>query len=204
MPRLLVTLFACLLPLVVFAQEPRRATIELAGTFATPTAPDAFSEYWNDGFGVSGGINFPLSPTARLSFLVDVARFSLDERAFLWDFDLPNSGIAVDGGDATLIYGITNLSVLLGDPDAQRMIPYVLCGAGVYRQSFSDATVSGFGESVRVPSDSETAVGLNVGVGFEMPAGRSAKFFVDGRYVFGFTGGDATQFVPIRFGIRTQ
>ena len=189
MHRLLLVLFVCLLPLVACAQESRRVTLELAGTFAVPANPEGFSHNWDAGFGVSGGINYPLLPTARLSILMDVNRFSRHD---------------VEGGDATLIYGMVNISKSFGDRKLLRIAPYVFGGTGVYYQSLSDITTTGHEHTDPVLSDGETNLGLSVGFGLEMPAGPRANLFVDGRYVVGMTKGDATEVVPIRFGIRTR
>lgn len=203
MRRLLFTLFACLLPLVACAQESRHIMFEIAGTYAKPAGPQAFSDHWNDGFGVSGGVIYPLLGATRLSFLLDVSRFSLDDKSLLSEYELM-SDYSLDGGAATLICGMANISVLFGNRRRRDVAPYIFGGCGVYHQSISDVTMAGHAWSEDVPLASETAVGFNIGLGLEIPAGRRANLFFDARYVVGLIEGTATQLAPVRFGIRTN
>jgi hypothetical protein len=68
--------------------------------------------------------------------------------------------------------------------------PYLSGGLGMY-----NTKVEAFGEE-----DSATDVGLNGGVGLEFTL-TGMSTFVEARYVHIFTEGEATQIIPITFGI---
>lgn len=150
-------------------------------------------------FGVSAGVSMPLSTFG------DAVKSGYNASALL-SYSMPLSPIGVraelgynrfdfdgGGGNSQIIDGALNLVV--STPSASMIKPYVTGGLGVYRQKASATGLLGF-------EATNTKLGFNGGAGISFGL-TGFQTQLEARYVYitKESGGDATQYVPISFGI---
>ena len=141
-----------------------------------------FGDAYNTGYSVDGIIALRV-PTLPVSFRGEVgyARFGAK---------------LSDNTNSRVISGVGNL--VLGIPAGPTAVvrPYLIGGVGAYNGRRSEGVGNNtFNEA------SQTDVGLNGGIGIEIPLS-GLTGFGEVRYTSIFTEGTHTNYVPIRFGIR--
>ncbi len=95
-------------------------------------------------------------------------------------------------GNANILAGTVNGVYNFATGPGTPVVPYVIGGVGYYHLSVSCSDCTG--------DDSENKFGLNGGAGLRFPlTGFSA--FIEARYHHIFTDSDATNMVPVSFGI---
>jgi hypothetical protein len=158
-------------------------SIGVSGGAAVPVGDG--SRNLNTGFSVDGIVAVRV-PTSPISLRAEVGYTRFDIK------DAPSSAEA----RRRIISGVANLVLTLPGGPASVVRPYLIGGVGAYNgkgsQRFGDTRVEGAGE---------TKLGVNGGVGIEIPLS-GITGFGEVRYTSIFTEGTNTNFVPIRFGIR--
>lgn len=161
-------------PAALHAQSPVRFGLAAGATFPTGDAADIVD--W--GYHVSGSVTGKpaMSP-------VGIRGEVMWNRLTGKDFD---TGLGtINGGDVDILAGIVNAEIGMSGVGVK---PYFIGGLGMYRFSAED-------------SDSETKFGFNVGAGIDFGlAGFSA--FTEARFHSIQTEGNATNIIPVTFGIR--
>lgn len=164
------------------------------------------------GFGVSAGAAIPTGDAGKVlktGYSVDgivtvrmpTLPVSLRGEVGYTRFDV-KSGLLGNGDQANLrfISGVVNLVYTFSAGPTAVVRPYLIGGVGLYN-SRGSATSGG----VTTTSQTQNDLGLNGGVGFEIPLS-GITGFGEVRYTSISTGGSnsrvRTNFVPIRFGIR--
>jgi hypothetical protein len=204
-------------PPVVYRRVPVYRPVYRAPAWASPSAAALGPWPWNFDFGggptivsgsdgqmkggsnfiVGGGYNF--SP--RVGFVLEFANNWLG---------VTNQALTQNGafdGDANVWSFTVNpiYRFRLGGPFGA----YVIGGGGYYQRElrfFEEQTIIDpfFGPipaTVEVRNTDDTG-GVNVGAGLTWNWGWGTKFFVEARYHYVFTSGNATQIIPITFGFR--
>jgi opacity protein-like surface antigen len=162
-------------PVALEAQSPVKFGLAAGATFPTGDAADFVD--W--GYHVAGHIG--VKPMASpVGFRGEVMWNRLTGK----EFDAGELG-TIDGPDVDVLAGIVNAELGLGGVAAR---PYLIGGLGMYRFSAEDV-------------DSETDFGFNIGVGVDF-ALSGFNAFGEVRYHSIQTEGDATNIIPISFGIR--
>jgi hypothetical protein len=140
------------------------------------------SEGVNTGFSVDGiiGLRVPASP---LSFRGEVGytRFGVKD---------------ADGVNIRFLSGVANAVYTFSAGPTAVVRPYLIAGVGAYNGKL---TVDD--SDVDVDDESQTKIGLNGGVGLEIPLS-GITGFGEIRYTSVATEGSRTSWIPIRFGIR--
>ncbi|MDB4879312.1 MAG: hypothetical protein JWL60_758 [Gemmatimonadetes bacterium] len=172
----------------------RLLAVLLAGALAA--VPAAASAQISTSFGVSGGLSMPQSD------LKDIAESGYNVGAHLnVGMPLLPVGLRIEGaynsfnaksalsstGKANILSGTVNATLGLG-------FPYVIGGIGMYQRKFTERNVA---------DDTETAAGVNGGVGIRFPLGVMSTF-VEARYHMMLGDepkGANLKFIPITFGI---
>jgi hypothetical protein len=186
-----------LAPRRAFASLALGAAVVLAATPAAAQAPvNPFS------FGISAGAAIPtgdLGDAANTGFSVDgiiAIRTPTSPVGFRGEVGYTRFGFK--GGDDVnlrVISGVANLVLPFSAAPTAVVRPYVIGGVGAYNLK---VTADGVDDD---DSDSETKVGLNAGIGVEIPLS-GITGFGEVRFTSVFTEQRKTNFVPIRFGIR--
>lgn len=157
---------------VAEAQSPIRFGI--AGGLSLPTGED--KDFFDTGFHGQVMLGFGMMALpAKLR--ADVSYHSFGGK----------DGTLASGADARVISGAVNAIVGMGGIGVK---PYLSGGLGMY-----NTKIEAFGEE-----DSATDFGLNGGIGLEFSL-TGMSTFLEARYVHIFTEGEATQIIPITFGI---
>ncbi len=171
-------------------------TLYVNGGLAIPTNPQSFSDYWNMGFDVGGGLGYAFTPSVALTASFDYNRFGLNADKF----GVSGYGISITGGEASILtfMGNAKLSVPL---ESSPVTPYMLAGAGVFHLSINDVNVSGYGSSLTMSSDSETDFAVQFGAGIDIQAAEKTSLFLQIGYGLGFTKGDKTGEFPLKAGV---
>lgn len=164
------------------------ATMAVAGS-AEAQAADAARPVT---IGLSGGVSLPMGDFGDAVKTGYIINGSLGFRPSAIPFgiraEIGYSSYDGDGFDFTgsILSGTANGIFNLGS-GATGMAPYIIGGLGVYN----------FGGDF----DSETEFGINAGLGVRF-ALSGFNTFLEGRYHHIFTSGEATQFIPITFGVE--
>jgi hypothetical protein len=183
----------------VAAQVPRSPVIRLHTGLTLPTGPEQFSDYWNPGFGLGGGIGLPLTPTLSLEAAVSWTGLQFDETGFLEDLGIPPLGASIEGAGISILTVSANAIARLGQPGS-RVMPYLAAGGGMMRLASGDISVMGPGGPLTVQGASETALLVEAAAGLEIAVGSSNAVFAEVRYGVGLTEDETTTFLPIRVG----
>lgn len=190
---------AALAAALAFAAIPAHAHAQLGGVnpfsfgvsagAAIPTGNA--SDLLKTGYSIDGIVTVRV-PTLPVSFRGEVGYTRFDVKNELLD-----SG---DKANLRFISGVANVVYTFSAGPAAVVRPYVIAGVGLYNIRGS-ATSGG----VTSTSDTENDFGYNGGIGIEIPLS-GITGFGEVRYTSvstgGSTGGERTNYVPIRFGIR--
>ena len=155
------------------AQVGRPVSLGISGGASIPTG--SLGDGLESGFNVGGLLQ--VSPPA--------SPLGLRLEGGYHRFDYANGG----NGNTRVIDGIANGVVRL---PGQVVRPYLIAGVGAYNVG---------GEVAGVDLDSETNMGLNGGVGIDLPLSGLAAF-VEARYHTIFRDGENLNMVPVTVGIR--
>jgi opacity protein-like surface antigen len=195
---LFVTLFILAIPAI--AQQYDHPTYYVNTGLAVPSTPTEFSDYWKTGFNIGGGVGFPISENASFIGNLLYSRFGFDGEKFMADNGFGGYGLEIDGGNANIITISGDFRFVLGSKP-NKVTPYLTGGAGLFRISINEATMSYQGQSETVRSSTETKVGLNMGAGLNIALTPQTSLQLGVKYVLGFTKGENTGYFPLQIGL---
>jgi len=183
---------------------------------SVPMAPTAFRDAYSQGFnvGLAAGRRLTRAFEVQAMFHLDQAAF--DSRGFMnADPDIAayahahgeDPELDVDGGSAYNWNLSLNAKLAFPSESGAKAEPYLMAGVGAFglhkgKVDISDGQmqITDTGHAVR-PATSETALGLTFGFGVEVMLDKRSNFFFELSPVVGFTSGDPTIIVPVKFGI---
>ncbi len=165
-----------------------------------PSTPAEFSDYWVAGMNFGIGLNIPVNRRVSIQGNFAYTNFGLNKEKLMGDTGVSGSGIQIQGGSASILSAYLDLkSTVFGG--SKSVVPYLLVGTGFFRLSFEDIIMSYYGQYRGIEGSSESKFGLELGAGMDFPINRGAYFFMDLKYVIGFTEVENTTYFPLRFGI---
>jgi len=195
-----------ILSLTTSAQERQKPDLLVFAGLSFPAGPESFSDNWKMGFNFGGGLAYPLTSEFFLVGSFEYNNFAFDGDGFLRRYGATGLGITITGGSASII-SITG-SLKRSFPLPGSASPYVFGGGGFFHLSLSDVTISGGGTSSKVEGGSKSALSGSLGAGIDIAAGKSAMFFLEGKFELGFTAdeddGGRTMHLPLRGGLRIR
>ena len=177
------------------AQMPRPSIFAYGGG-SLPLAPSKFSDYWRPGYILGGGFGNDIRPNLSISLQLEYMKFPINNKKVKILYGASN----LSGGSASLTMLSINWKARL-EPKPKPFSPYILFGGGFIILQRSDLLVFYEDSYGNMESSSEGALALDAGVGFEWISARNLGFFVDSRFIMGFTHGEQTRLLPIRMGI---
>jgi opacity protein-like surface antigen len=181
------------------AQEYSRPSFYVNTGMAVPSAPDEFSDYWNMGFNVGGGIGLEISPNVQFVPTLSYSNFSFDGNNFLQENGFGGYGFDVSGGNAKIITLNADFKFQLS-PQQSPTIPYIIGDAGLFRLAIDDMTLSYQGQYETVQGDSENKFGLNLGAGLDFSLNPKIAMSLGAKYVIGLTEDESTRYFPLQIG----
>ncbi|MEG8948171.1 hypothetical protein [Rosettibacter firmus] len=188
---------------LTFAQGGRNTELYINTGFSLPSQPETFSDYWNTGINIGGGLGFPFSSSLVFVGRVDYNNFSFDEEGFLKDNNFAGYGVSISGGSASIVTITGNLKAnLISTPNS--VSPYFVGGIGYFKMTIDEFTISALGESEKVEGDTESAFSVLFGVGVDIPAGETMSIYFEGKYGIGFTEDESKKYFPLNAGIKIK
>jgi hypothetical protein len=164
-------------------------------------APNDFKTLWKPGYGFAGSIRFRLSPRIHANVEAGYYRHFSDSAAF-------NALIVNQAPNVTMTgYNLWVVPVsLLGEFDLLRRgstKPYFILGGGYYTFGVTNAAISGLGaDQVVLPDPSESAFGVQSGLGIRTPVSLGITLSVEVNVHVSFTADEFRQFIPVRLGLQ--
>lgn len=193
--------------LLIFMSSPSYAAYGTKAEFyynagySLSIAPDTFSTFWDNGINLGGGIGYSFLSRIALIAYFDYTSFPLNEKVVADEFGPGISETDVRGESAKILHftGNVKLNPLL---NPSTLSPFLSGGIGVLRFSSEAVDASGPGPSERIAERSSTGFAVNIGAGLDILIPGPLDFFLEGRYIIGFTEGESTSYVPFRGGIK--
>lgn len=211
---LAVSLLLCvLLSVSALAQGTGRAfKIFVAPEVSWAVSPEAATDYYTMGFGISGGIEYPVGPNWDIIGMINYKTYSPNESmiADWWDDEgeYPGStNISVSEGSLTAVTIAFQGKGSLKSP-ASKTWPYIKGGFGLSFAGADEIKVN-FTNSVGDPqtawpggADNDTNISILIGIGLEMASSGPLSFFGEVGYeVLMLEEGNNPGLVPVRVGI---
>jgi len=167
-----------------------------------PQKPSDFSSYWKTGLSLGGGIEIPITDWVGLTAGFDLTSFPLNEEKFLEAQGVAGTGVSVSGGGASILtlLGGAKLTVV---QTPKLVSAYVVGLFGYLNFSTKEFEVSGGGLSGTLAGGERSSFCVAGGAGAEMPIGKIADAFIEGRYVVDFAA-SRTAYIPIRAGVKIR
>ncbi len=185
-----------------------------------PLAPEAFKDSYSQGFNVGLAAGRRLTRSFEVQTMLHLNSAAFDNRGYMnadpdiVAFTVANGAdpdVDIEGGDATVWNLTFNAKLAFPSGSGGKAEPYIMAGAGLfglrkgkieindYQQQLPEST----GRIVR-PAASETVLGVTAGFGVEVMLDRRSNFFFELSPCIGFTSGDPTVLVPVKFGISVH
>jgi len=191
-----------------WAQNQIKPVVYAGGGIDLLLSPDLLKDYWKMGYGFGGGVGIQVKPNLELIGRVSFNTFPFDADKFLDDMDAP-AGVSVDGLDfRSLEFGADMKYIFMSDQANMMFKPFVVAGLGFANIKATDATITAEDEDdieeVHLPfgDASETDFSFNFGGGFDYMFAPKAGAWVDVRYTYIASEGDAISYLPIRAGVK--
>jgi hypothetical protein len=198
-------LLLCLGPLLITVPaNAGRVTLYALGGVARPIEPDEFRAAWKNSISFAGGFGYRTGPWLEIGAAISIDRFKAngDRPGYVL---LPNEDLT----DATVLGGETSLLYFNGEAriylplSLSRMSVWALGGAGLFRQTFQEMTISqgdGLVDEVFL-FDGENALGVSGGGGVGFRISPELWATVEATYIVGFTSDERTSYLPLRVGL---
>jgi opacity protein-like surface antigen len=179
--------------------EIQNIEVHLIGGISFPSQPEIFTDYWNFGYNLGGGLGYRFTPIFSASVLFNFNNFPFNDDKFLRDLGIEGSGVKVDGG-STIIITVTAVAKARFTESYNKLSPYLVGGIGYFSITTSDMKLSYGFQSETIESESESAFSFLFGGGLEVPIGINKYFFIELNYGQGFTKEDHTGYIPLKIG----
>ena len=201
---IMTTLVLFTVAIVPLAHSQIQPVVYLNVGAAVPSAPELFSNRWDRGFNVGGGIGFSLTPHFTLQGYVDYNNLKLNEENLFTEYPKLGERVSVEGGELKLLTISGNVKALLVPPKST-IAPYVIGGTGFYKQDVSDILITGKLVQVELGVASKTTFAVGVGAGLDINLTDTIAFFIEGKYTIGFTENfadkESIKYVPVKIGL---
>ena len=205
--RVVAALGGLLLP-AAHAAAPVRAEdfhVSFDAGAALPIAPPEFTDFWNTGWSLGGGVGLVLSRDWETVMAVQFCRFPTDEAGQIQDLLIsgPN-GVSeirsIDGREVTVLSLTADVRLHLRTTGAD-VSPYLVFGAGFFSIATSDALIRASDPSfpeIPLSGDTDSALAATTGLGCRWRVGEGRFLGLESIYTIGFTEGISTQILPLR------
>ncbi|NIO29543.1 MAG: outer membrane beta-barrel protein [Candidatus Latescibacteria bacterium] len=178
---LILFLAVCMASTDVWSQA--EVGFDVRGGLATPVGD--FNDPFNLGFGIHGSVYVEFSPVAAAGLGIGFNRFGYDETQ-------AGADINASGGEISLLNICPELRFMVGTEDMPTF-SFVI-GAGLYRISQADLTLSGFvtppappPDTITLEFDAISKFGINTAGKVVFPVSPIFKIGVEAMYHFVFT-----------------
>jgi len=179
--------------------ETNRFQVYVGGSPTYPYSTSEFSDLYEVGYTVSGGVGITLTPEWELSLHGSYSHFNLSSAGYRATF--PSITFSVSG--ALSIYsGTINLKHLFRTDGT--WIPYFSAGFGVFHRSEDDVSFD-FAPRLGAPRTNATLGGAHVGMGLAVRLLDAMSLFLEPRYTatssFQDTDESTLDYAEVRMGL---
>jgi len=188
-----------------------------------PMAPSFFKDAYTQGFNVGAMVGLRLNPRFELQGALDLDNCAFDNQGFERTLDevkawrAANSNkepsFTVDGNGANAWCLFLNAKVIFPPSEGGKVESYFFAGGGLFglkkgeihvMDAETDAQQVFENHEKSIPSESETVLGANFGIGIDVLLEEHTNFYLQVGPTIGLTKGDPTVIVPITFGVSIR
>ena len=195
---ILLLLFCCS---TCSAQEERHRDIVVGLGLSFPLSPQNFSELWNVGYNIGGGLETSLSPIVNLGASFEYNNFALDNDKVISYYRLAVDGYRLSGRSVSIVT-VSPFIRARFYRDREKASPFLIAGLGYLFESTTDLVFSSGSSVVSSRGDSRGAFSLRIGFGVDIPLNQRAGIYLQSEFVNGFTDIQPIQFIPCRASFR--
>ncbi len=168
-----------------------------------PAAPQRFYDYWKTGFGIGGGIGFPVTTTVSFLLSGEYARFSLDKDRFFKGIHLSSDGNSISGA-TTNIVGFSGVYRYFPERQPQPIPIYFIGGGAIVLSSVGSSSANYSGYTVSQGGEFYFVVSAVAGGGLLFTINPTTSWYIEGEYYFGLlrSAHANSNFTQLSIGIR--
>ncbi len=156
--------------------ETNRFQVYVGGSPTYPYSTSEFSDLYEVGYTVSGGVGVTLTPEWELSFHGSYSHFDLSSAGYRATFPAVTFSVS---GALSVYSGTINLKHLFRTEG--RWIPYFSAGFGVFHRNEDDVSFD-FAPRLGAPRTDATLGGAHVGAGLAVRLLDAMSLFLEPRY----------------------
>ena len=175
----------------LWAQDVQKTVFYLGGGPSFPIT-SMFSDCWETGFNVGGGIGYIADRDFTLRGYLDYNRFGFYDSNIL---NIPGYNIS-SSRDAINTISLS-AEIMTTFPLGDTVKIYFLSGLGYFR--ISGGKIENGPALFIIPSGDDIFVDFGIGLDFKI--NKKISFFTEFKYAIGFTYKQSTQYIPLRFGL---
>jgi opacity protein-like surface antigen len=200
---ILVALLVLALAVAASAESQIKPAVYAGGGIGLLSGPTFIKDYWKMGMGFGGGVGFAITPNIEIVGKVFYNQFPLDDDKILQESGAP-SGVTIDGLDFRVIEFGADVKYLFTMAPDSKVGPFLVAGVGASNYKFTDVTVSDPNQSISVPTGQYDATDLSFsgGGGVEFMVSPTIAIWVDARFAYIASEGDAISYIPVRAGVK--
>jgi opacity protein-like surface antigen len=181
--------------------EGARREVYFGTGISFPVYPETFSNVWNTGYNFGGGLFTSISSIAQFGVGIEYNNFAYDIKRVYALYGLNANGVAASGGSASIIL-VSPMIKIRFSRARDRISGYALLGIGYFHVSTGDLTIDQGNNVYTLSGDSHSAVAVHLGIGVDVPVNDQLGILFQGEFINGFTDVQATQYIPVRAGMR--
>ncbi|MFC1564614.1 hypothetical protein ACFL6G_06725 [candidate division KSB1 bacterium] len=200
MKRLFIPMMSLLLIFTnLYAQDEGRPQMLFSSGLTIPAGSEEFRELWNPGFNYAVGLDIYITYAWDFNISFEYNRFFLDEQKFKNAYEIePENDVL--GYDASVLFIGFNGKYILKEEG--RNIPYLIFGFGIFKFSTDKREIYKEHRSIdTLLSESTYKLGLNTGIGIEIPLHLRFHLFGELKYSIGMTR-EITHLIPVKIGFK--
>jgi hypothetical protein len=179
-----------------------RPSIYAQTGLSMPASPEDFNSTWRSGYNLGIGLSKRLSSRVEMQSMFEYHNFSLNDMGYLDSVGLTDAAASVSDGTISIMTLFAHIKLLYPPKNSDKVLPYLIGGAGLFHKKSEEINYSNGESFFRIPGKSESALGVDGGLGFDILAGATTFLTVEIKIVFGFTGNENTIFIPLKVGVK--
>jgi hypothetical protein len=181
-----------------------------------PLSPTVFKDTYSQGFNVGFAAGRRLTRAFEIQAMFHLNNAAFDSRGYMnADPDImaytervgDDPEVDIEGAAATIWNLTLNAKLAFPSGSGGKGELYILSGAGLFGLRKGKIEINDYQKQISTtgvlvrPAANETVLGITAGFGVEVMLDRRSNFFFELAPCIGFTSGDPTVLLPVKFGI---
>ena len=146
------------------AQSPDKIDFYVDVGPGIPAAPTNFTQNWNVGYGIGGGVSYEIRPSVKLQLYGQYHRFSFDKSGAREGVNIPETITGIDGAEAEVFNVMLNAIYEYPLPGVPTLT-YISIGSGFFRSVRSDFEITTEQQTIPFNQRTESTLGVNGALG---------------------------------------